>query len=517
MKTSVVVMLLFMGLIQVCTAEDSHTSVVVLTNSIDKELNSNFIQSLRETREVIVVDPAEFQAYKYAAHVIILGGLKAPDTGVITESVLPPREKSDFTSQSMVVTLNVWKNDQVVVVLAGPDREGTKEACEEHVKHVVSLLDAVEIVSDIAGSSQSLIFLWPSPLSPSDQIAPFAPLALPLKVTELPFLVPHPLKEENWFFWVDDRPSAKFAHPTRFIFYVITTGACSVYSERWWPVLNGTPLWVDSSSYWDKSYWVYNPGFEQPHAHPAGTSSSGVEHSKDRALIINGWSSGQPLGSDMAEDERGMREALTSTGLITESAHTSSEIAQVLASWSQKMKPEETLIIYITAHGDKGVFLVRNIVFTAHDLVTLLTPFDEGVHIHIILDTCHAGYSISSFKSEAELVIAAVGEKDAAYGDCDPADDINPGDGGSEFTSGLVVTIEELARTESRIDQWKIQAASRNFSWYILLLTESFKMARELDANASSGITTPVMWTAVTDLNPPTQTQEGSGCPCGGG
>lgn len=517
MKTLVIVMLLFMGLIHICTAEDSHSPVVVLTNSIDKELNSDFIQSLRETREVIVADPAEFQAYTYAAHIIILGGPSAPDTGGITESVLPPREKGDFASRSMVVTLNVWKNDQVIVVLAGSDREGTNEACEEHLHHVVSLLDAVEVVTDIVRSSQSLAFLWPSPLTPSDQIAPFAPLALPLKVTELPFLVPRSLKEENWFFWVDDCPSAKFAHPTRFIFYDITTGICNVYSERWWPVLNGTPLWVDSSSYWDKSYWVHNPGFEQPHSYPAGTNNSEMEHSKDRALIINGWSSGQPLGSDMAEDERGMREALTSTGLTAESAHTLSEITQVLASWAQKMKPDETLIIYITAHGDKGVFLIRNTVFTVHDLVTLLTPFEEGVHIHIILDTCSAGYAISSLKSEAELVIAAAGEEDAAYGDCDPAEDINPGDGGSEFTSGLVVTIQELARMKSRIDQWKIQAASRNFSWYILLLTESFKIAQELDVNASSGTTTPVMWTEVTDLSPPTQKpQEGGGCPCGG-
>ncbi|MBU6996165.1 MAG: hypothetical protein HXS41_00860 [Theionarchaea archaeon] len=517
MKTLIIVMLLLMSLIHGFTAEDSLSRVVVLANSIDKELNGDFIQNLRETREVIVVGPAEFQAYRYAAYIIILGGVKAPDTGTITESIFPSRETG--TSQSMVVTLNAWKNDQVVIVLAGSDREGTREACENHFQHVLSLLDAVQVVSTIVESSPSLVFLWPSPLRPSDQIAPFAPLALPLKVTELPYLIPHSLNEETWFFWVDDCPAAKFAHPTRFIFYSIATGACNVYSERWWPVLNGIPLWVDSSSYWDTSYWVHNPGIEQPHASPAGSVSSDVGHSdvKDRALLINGWGSGQPLGSDMAEDERGMQEALVSVGFTTESASTSSEIKQVLVAWSRIMRPDETLLIYITAHGDKGMFLVQKEVFTITDLVAFLTPFDSGVHIHIILDTCHAGYSLSTLKSEAELVIAAAGEKDAAYGDCDPADDMNPSDSGSEFTSGLVITIKELARTESRISQWKVQAASRDFSWYILLLMESFKVAQELDVNAHSGITTPLIWTAVTDLEPPTQSsQEGGGCGCGG-
>ncbi|MBU7037092.1 MAG: hypothetical protein HXS52_04120 [Theionarchaea archaeon] len=519
MKRSIVIMLLFMGLITVCTADDSYTSVVVLANSIERELNTDFIQDLRENREVIVVDPAEFQAYKFSPHIIILGGARAPDTGTITENALPSREK-EGASQSMVVTFNVWKNDQVVVILAGPDREGTREACDEHFHHVVSLLDALEVVSDIVGSLQSLVFLWPSPLDLSDQIAPFAPLAMPLKVTDLPFLVPHTLNEETWFFWMDDRPSAKFAHPTRFIFYGIATGACNVYSEKWWPVLNGAPLWVDSTSYWDASYWVHNPGIEKPRAYSAGADGSGIElsTSRDRALLVNGWGSGQPLGGDMAEDERGMREALTSIGIMTETAFTRSEIEQVLTAWSQKMKPEETLLIYITAHGDKGIFLIRNAVFTIHDLITLLALFDEGIPIHIILDTCNAGYSLSPLKSEVELVMAAAGEGDAAYGDCDPAGDINPSDSGSEFTSGLVVTIKELARTGSRINQWKVQAASRNFSWYILLLMESFTAARELDINARSGVTTPLIWTAVTDFDPPTQSpQEESGCPCGGG
>lgn len=515
MKTSVVVLLLLMGLLCPCRAENFEPPLVVLANSIDRELNADFVQNLSQNREVVVVNPAECEVYQYR-YIIILGGAKAPDTGVYTESVLRSQE-SDLTTHSMIVTLNVWKNNQIVILLAGPDREATKKACETHLQHVVSLIDAADSVSEIVGSAQALVFLWPFVLSPSDQIAPFAPLALPLKMTKLPSPVSYSLKEENWFFWIDDCPSAKFAHPTRFVFYS-TTGTCNVYSERWWPMLNGVPLWVEASSYWDTSYWVWSAGFEKPHFYLTGTSDPGMERSKDRALIINGWNSGQPLSSDMAEDERAVKEALMTAGVSVETASTSSEITQVLITYAQEMNAGETLLIYITAHGDKGVFLIQDIIFTAHDLVTLLSSFDEEVYIHIILDTCGASYSIPYLKPVAELVIAAAGENDAAYGDCDPAHDINPGDRGSEFTSGLVITIKELTRSETGVNQWKIQAASQNYSWYVLLLKESFRMARELDANALSGMTTPVMWIAVTDLEPPAQKPEGeSGCPCGGG
>jgi hypothetical protein len=512
MMKRTVLCLLLLGMFFQNVSSNSGNLLIVVANSIDSNLNSDFTDFLRSGWDVSIVHPSEFDAYRTSPYIIILGGHKAPEgTGELVKTILTEDEK---TSDLITVKLQVWQPHQVVVVIAGSEREETRRACEENMKVVKSLFDGVATVSGMGDITDSVIFLWLSPLSPVDRIAPFAPSFL-FRVDEIPHLIFYPLKEDVWFFWIDDAPSGKYAHPTRFVFFGIETGLHTVYEEEWWPVLNGESLWVESDQYWDNAL-LYNPEFTRPRNSVIYTVLRGdlpVEEVLARGLIINGSSPGQPLYDDMAEDERGMKEAFARTGMRVESVHTVEEIQYILPKWAREMGSHNVLIVYITAHGGRGYFCFKGKVFTIEEFVRLLTEF-EHVHIHIIIDVSYAGALIQPLKMVAETVITSTGEKAPAYGDWDPDSDFNPGDRGSEFTSGLCVSIKELARDKTRTDQWKYQASQIDGSWYIYLLMEAFKTAQELDACASAGLTTPLIWAL--EPEPPSPVSGGGGCPCGG-
>lgn len=483
--------------------------VVVVANAIDTELNTDFIDFLRQEREVICVQPAEFESYKTSTYLVILGGNNAAETGDIVTDVLA--DTVSFTTRMMITQLNVWQMNQVVIILAGPDREQTEQACNENKEAVAALFTGVETVAELL--DQQIVFLWLNPITLSDTIAPYGPTPLRSHITDLPHIIPYPLKEESWFFWIDDLPYAKYAHTTRFIFFGIKTKTYTIHQEQWWPVLNGTSLWVESREYWNSDYWVYN-GMTQPipvQAHRRLTGSPRPEiiepTSSDRALLINGWSTGQPFKEDMAHDIQGMQEALTSAGMQVNHVDTITEIQEMLQRWAKSMDAGN-VVVYITAHGGRGYFLIGGTVFTGYDLITLLNTY-KGVHLHIIIDACYAGSLIDPLQYVAETIVAAASE--AAYGDVDSDQDPNPHDTGSEFTGGFVEGITELLTNKK---EWTVIPTK---SWYTHLFTEAFRIAKNNDVCAQKKWTVPQLWVGTPEIeviDKPEEKEESS-CPCG--
>ena len=221
----------------------------------------------------------------------------------------------------------------------------------------------------------------------------------------------------------------------------------------------------------------------------------------------------------MAEDKKGMKEAFTAVGLNVESVTTVKEIRHVLQLWAEEMK-SDTLIIYITAHGGREFFLVGGNIFSVSELVLLLRDFENSVHIQVVVDVSYSGSFLYSLKAVAETIITATSEQAPAYGDFDPESDPNLSDKGSEFTSGLMVSIKELSRNTEKIEEWKKKATPSDASWYIFLLAMAFETAEELDACAILGNTDPEMWmdAIATEIVLPQKggsTHQG-GCSCGG-
>ncbi|TFH43928.1 MAG: hypothetical protein E4H01_11395 [Lysobacterales bacterium] len=62
----------------------------------------------------------------------------------------------------------------------------------------------------------------------------------------------------TWFCWIDDNPQAFFEHDTRYVFINAVTGAVSVVVEKFWPVLNGEPLFMTDEEWTDLEIVIYS-------------------------------------------------------------------------------------------------------------------------------------------------------------------------------------------------------------------------------------------------------------------
>ncbi|MFQ5892024.1 MAG: hypothetical protein ACE5HW_04445, partial [Candidatus Methanofastidiosia archaeon] len=103
--------------------------VVILTNEIDRNL---VLESYFKKMglEIFVVSPLEFESYKEYKFIIILGGPDAPQTSKITQQVLSEREKEYLrqkNNSNAYLKRDVWRENQIVFVLAGNDRNLTRE------------------------------------------------------------------------------------------------------------------------------------------------------------------------------------------------------------------------------------------------------------------------------------------------------------------------------------------------------------------------------------------------------
>jgi Tol biopolymer transport system component len=117
--------------------------IVVLANSIDYGLASDFFGFLgNKGIEVVHTTADDFELYKDEKFIVILGGPDAYDgVGEIVQDVLSSNEQSflrEKGNRKMYVKTNVWGTGQKVMVIAGSDREQTKEAHQENRAQVSS-------------------------------------------------------------------------------------------------------------------------------------------------------------------------------------------------------------------------------------------------------------------------------------------------------------------------------------------------------------------------------------------
>ena len=72
------------------------------------------------------------------------------------------------------------------------------------------------------------------------------------------------LEKPTWFFWIDDEPDAKFAHPTRYVYIEAdhpepkVNDGIIVDFQAWWPMINGKHyLSRDADRFFDCPDLVY--------------------------------------------------------------------------------------------------------------------------------------------------------------------------------------------------------------------------------------------------------------------
>lgn len=119
--------------------------VVVLANSIDYSGAQDFFGFLKNKGlEVNHITAEEFPQYKNEKFIILLGGHRAYEgVGDIVGQVLLPKEKNYLEHQGnrkLFVKTNIWRKGQVVLVIAGYNRELTRQAHGESKAQAVDNL-----------------------------------------------------------------------------------------------------------------------------------------------------------------------------------------------------------------------------------------------------------------------------------------------------------------------------------------------------------------------------------------
>ncbi|MFH1786525.1 MAG: hypothetical protein ABH829_02695 [archaeon] len=141
-------------------------SVVLVSNSIDYPMSGvpGFLNG--KGLEVTKIGAADFEAYKNTNFVVILGGPDAPDgIGELVTFALTTDEEGSLRAggnAKMYVKTNVWRTPQVVMIIAGSDRQATKRAGDDNGNGVVERVRAehfnVAIIGAETGTGKDMVW-----------------------------------------------------------------------------------------------------------------------------------------------------------------------------------------------------------------------------------------------------------------------------------------------------------------------------------------------------------------------
>lgn len=145
-------LLITIALVPVANAETPQ--LVLVANSVDFEMNRDIVDFLQQSFEVIVVSGYEFDGYKRSQRILILGGPDAYEgVGGLVREVLTPGWQESLRNtkgkRNIYLQNDVWRDDQVVLVVAGYDREDTMTVAKEWKNPLMYILSTKNAYRDI--------------------------------------------------------------------------------------------------------------------------------------------------------------------------------------------------------------------------------------------------------------------------------------------------------------------------------------------------------------------------------
>jgi hypothetical protein len=408
-----------------------------------------------------------------------------------------------------------------------------------------------QVVRPDALDREIIVFGWSELIEVGDTLSAYRPPA----AEGLPAERGLSLSPEHgiWFFWIDDAPGAKFAHPNRFITVDGASGEVSVQEELWWPLLNSKGLWVTTEQYWDEANWIFSnlswrrtsaaapvPGGVLAYANSVMLGQNRLDldlvpgaqiPSPGAAIVINRWRDGETLQEDFETDADVMHDIFEQSSFDTtylgptqddnsdrDGDNSYDSIGRWFGQQGMKLKPSQMLFVYLAGHGYVSSSDGQGVVGGISEglLKVWLENFNPGVHIVVMVDSCYAGSFIDSMNQVADFTITSTNATDPSYGDVDPSEDPNPNDKGSEFTSGFVEDWDKILDDWESIKRVRERAEREGVNFYEALSAESFVTAVEKDAAAIKGWSFPltghgipatrVQWTPIPTRPPLAQT-----------
>jgi len=362
-----------------------------------------------------------------------------------------------------------------------------------------------EILPGLATFGDFVAFSYPVALTPSDELSPYAPDPIPEDVVSLPHLVPYAIDGPVWFFWIDREPYARYSHPTTFVLIDAADGSYVAHDERWWPVLNGDSLWTETT-YWDERNWVAAQVTQRQEGAPS-SAGAGCDTAAPRAnyfdwaLVVNGWTPGQPGEQQFQADAEGMCRTFNSIGMKLSTLLPGEASPQTVETFIVKLFTElqpytccERLYFYFTCHASPGALWIGGQRLSNSELARMLsTPGNTYVpsRVCVYIDSGYGGSFIPKLAAHSNImrVWTASGSGEIAYNDLDPTNDPNPNDVGGEWTSSVVDTLDELLFSEESQDP--LAVLSVEMRRYYVALNRAFDVAEAKNAALINGLNHP--------------------------
>lgn len=346
----------------------------------------------------------------------------------------------------------------------------------------------------------------PASLQAGDDLIAFR-RATPLRNGQVvaPFLGEGPsfrAKGRWWFFWVDDEPLARFAHPSRYVFVNATTGRLKVVEQSWWPLVDGASPWFAFESYWSGASWAYStlaprePAAPRPEPPARGPLAASGLFTDECALIVDG-AGDEKLGTP--QDANGMAEAMDLFGYsYVQLKHPTSK-AEVVANLRMLADNGcKDMLVYISSHGSNtgvGSAQIGNDWLSAAELYEEMARY-PGVDFKVVVDTCYSGAWIKTLQlfgevgKKTKLIIASSLEDELSYGDTDGPRDPNPADVGGEFSSGLIEDLKAIPGDPALLARVQ-DCLKLGRPLLVCKLGLAFESALEKDEGARTGKTSP--------------------------
>ena len=372
-------------------------------------------------------------------------------------------------------------------------------------------------------------FTLDEPLQEGDQTSPWLPHPTPKSVQKAPYPEYRTTTENEWFFWIDDSPRARFSHKTRYVYIDAVTAKMDVIEERWWPILNDKAIWCADEDYWNPDNWAYtndNSPTEKSNEPEdeysdtikyalskrammnkdtlsSGCSCSFNGENGECAIVING-NNGSENGADGMKTDAdamglfwGTYPGFTTQELNPESNNNSqSDIEDAFDNTSDC----DDCVVYVVAHG--GVAADGEPYVSCNGENVWESEFDDMVsenpdtEYKFVFDCCHSGSFIESLSKQnnTRKIITASDKCQTAWGDIDDEDFVDPPpehpdpngdtDEGGEFSSGFAEDLWEEWLKNPNID-------------IVKLLDKAYESACAKDVCALNGITDPQVWERV--------------------
>lgn len=123
--------------------EVTSAQITLITNTVDYELADEFINFLDKNNvHINAISAEDFPEHQEDKIIVILGGPDAyVGVGYIVQIALDPNEITLLRKEgnsAMFIKTNTWKDDQLILILAGNDRDLTQKASLENKEEVLS-------------------------------------------------------------------------------------------------------------------------------------------------------------------------------------------------------------------------------------------------------------------------------------------------------------------------------------------------------------------------------------------